>query len=318
MTPSSGLVTLGETMAALSAPGTGPLRHQRHLELHVGGAESNVAIAVARLGGAAAWIGRVGEDELGDLVLATLRGEGVDVRHAVRDPEAPTGLLIKSRRTATAARVTYYRKGSAGSRLAVADLPVDRIRAAGVLHVTGITPALSSSARAATFAAIEEARAAAVPVSVDVNHRPTLWRDADAGPVLAELAARADVLFAGEDEAGLLGVTGEPGAVVAGLAALGPGAVVLTLGARGALAVVEDRLVEVPAPAVSAVDAVGAGDAFVGGYLAELLAGADARTRLATAAACGAFAVTVPGDWEGLPTRADLSLLGRPDGTVVR
>ncbi|MGZ4650588.1 MAG: PfkB family carbohydrate kinase [Kineosporiaceae bacterium] len=69
---------------------------------------------------------------------------------------------------------------------------------------------------------------------------------------------------------------------------------------------------------MSAVDAVGAGDAFVGGYLAELLAGADARTRLATAAACGAFAVTVPGDWEGLPTRADLSLLGRPDGTVVR
>ncbi|MGZ4650589.1 MAG: hypothetical protein ACXV3A_08655 [Kineosporiaceae bacterium] len=104
-------------------------------------------------------------------------------------PRRPTGLLIKSRRTATAARIAYYRKGSAGSRLAVADLPVDRIRAAGVLHVTGITPALSSSARAATFAAIEEARAAAVPVSVDVNHRPTLWRDADAGPVLAELAA---------------------------------------------------------------------------------------------------------------------------------
>jgi 2-dehydro-3-deoxygluconokinase len=313
-----GLVTLGETMAALTAPGIGPLRHHRHLELHVGGAESNVAISVARLGGQATWVGRVGDDELGDLVLAQLRGEGVDVRHAVRDPEASTGLMIKSRRTATVTHVTYYRSGSAGSRLEPADLPVDVIRSAGVVHVTGITPALSPFARAATFAAVEEARSAGVPVSLDVNHRAMLWGDLDPGPVLAELAARADALFAGEDEAALFGATGEPEAVVARLARLGARVVVLKRGARGALAVVDDALVDVPAHAVAAVDPVGAGDAFVGGYLAELLAGADEKTRLATAAACGAFAVTVPGDWEGLPTRADLALLGRPDGTVVR
>ena len=91
---------------------------------------------------------------------------------------------------------------------------MDVVRAAGVLHVTGITPALSPSARAATFGAVEEAHAAGVPVSLDVNHRAALWTADEAGPVLAELAARADVLFAGEDEAGLLGAVGNPEAVV--------------------------------------------------------------------------------------------------------
>ena len=313
-----GLVTLGETMASLLAPGVGPLRHQPHLHLHVGGAESNVATSVVRLGGQATWVGRVGDDELGDLVLAQLRGEGVDVRYAVRDDGAPTGLMIKSRRTSTVGRVTYYRRGSAGSRLSPADIPVDAVRAAGALHVTGITPALSPSARAATFGAIEEARGAGVPVSLDVNHRAALWTADEAGPVLAELAARADVLFAGEDEAGLLGAAGDPEAVVRALAELGPPVAVLKRGARGALAVVDGALVHVPAHPVVAVDPVGAGDAFVGGYLAELLLGADAEARLRTAAACGAFAVTVPGDWEGLPTRRDLQLLSTPEGTVVR
>ncbi len=313
-----GLVTLGETMASFAATGIGPLKHQPTMHLHVGGAESNVAISVSRLGGHATWIGRVGDDELGDLVLTALRGEAVDVRHVVRDPGAPTGLMVKSRRTSTVGRVAYYRKGSAGSRLEPADLPADTLRAAGVLHVTGITPALSPSARAATFAAVEEARAAGVPVSLDVNHRAALWSADEAGPVLADLVTRVDVLFAGDDEAGLLGATGEPEAIVKGLAALGPAQVVLKLGARGALAAVDGELVQVPAFPVVVVDSVGAGDAFVGGYLAELLLGADPLTRLRTAAACGAFAVTVPGDWEGLPSRRDLQLLSTPEGTVVR
>jgi 2-dehydro-3-deoxygluconokinase len=321
-----GLLTLGETMASLSAPGIGPLRHQRSLDLHIGGAESNVAVGVVRLGGCATWVGRVGDDELGDLVLAQLRGEGVDVSHAVRDPSARTGLMIKSRRTPTVGRVTYYRSGSAGSRLAPDDLPLDAVRAAGVLHVTGITPALGESARAATFAAVEEARAAGVLVSLDVNHRSALWTAREATPVLRRLAAEVDILFAGEDEVALLGIdvgagrdpAADPGAAIRAMVGLGPRQAILKRGARGAVAQVEDRTVEVPAHAVQAVDPVGAGDAFVAGYLAELLAGADADRRLATAAACGAFAVTVPGDWEGLPGRRDLPLLAAASGTVVR
>jgi len=206
----TGLVTFGETMASLAAVDVGPLRHQPHLHLHIGGAESNVAIAVRRLGGPATWIGRVGDDELGELVLAQIRAEGVDVGHAVVDAGAPTGLMIKSRRTATVTRVAYYRSGSAGSRLAPSDVPADVVRGAGVLHVTGITPALSASAREATFAAVEEARAARVPVTLDVNHRAALWGADEAASVLTDLAARVDVLFAGEDEAELL-LSGEIG-----------------------------------------------------------------------------------------------------------
>lgn len=317
-----GLVTIGETMASLSAPGVGPLRHQRSLDLHVGGAESNVAIGVTRLGGSATWVGRVGDDELGDLVLAQLRGEGVDVSHALRDPDAPTGLMVKSRRTESVGRVTYYRRGSAGSRLCPDDVPVDAVRAAGVLHLTGITPALSGTARDAVRAATAVARAAGVPVSLDVNHRAALWTAQEAGAVLRDLLPEVDVLFAGPEEAQLLGADGGPARAperaAAQLAAAGPTQVVVKLGARGAVGHVDGELHPVPAHAVRAVDPVGAGDAFVAGYLAELLEGRPVRQRLATATACGAFAVTVPGDWEGLPDRRDLALLGAESGTVVR
>jgi len=318
----TGLVTLGETMAALSAPGVGPLRHQRSLDLHVGGAESNVAIGVRRLGGTATWIGRVGDDELGDLVLAQLRGEGVDVSHAMRDPGAPTGLMVKSRRTESVGRVAYYRRGSAGSRLCPADVPVDAVRTAGVLHLTGITPALSGTARDAVRVATASAREAGVPVSLDVNHRAALWTAAEAGAVLRDLLPEVDVLFAGPQEAQLLGADGDPALTpqraAAQLAAAGPAQVVVKLGARGAVAHVDGEPFEVPAHLVRAVDPVGAGDAFVAGYLADLLEGRPAVDRLRTAAACGAFAVTVPGDWEGLPTRRDLGLLDAESGTVVR
>jgi 2-dehydro-3-deoxygluconokinase len=318
----TGLVTFGETMALLAAADVGPLRHQPLLHLRTGGAESNVAVGLSRLGGRATWIGRVGDDELGELVLADMRAEGVDVDHAVVDPGGPTGLMIRSRRTATVARVAYYRSGSAGSRLAPSDVPVDVVRAAGVLHVTGITPALSPSARAATFAAVEEARAAGVPVSLDVNHRAALWGADEARSVVTDLAARVDVLFAGEDEAELLLGAGaapaDASAALLGLAGLGPAHVVLKRGARGAIAFVDGVVLDVPPHPVVPIDAVGAGDAFVAGYLAELLAGGDVKTRLATGAACGAFVVTVQGDWEGLPSRRDLALLAAPSGTVVR
>jgi len=146
-TPARALVTLGETMALFTADRVGPLRHATTMRVGIAGAESNVAIGVRRLGHPAAWIGRVGSDELGQLVLGRLRAERVEVDAAVVDPEAPTGLMVKEHRTADLARVVYYRRGSAGSRLAPGDLDEARIRGARVLHLTGITPALSASAR---------------------------------------------------------------------------------------------------------------------------------------------------------------------------
>jgi 2-dehydro-3-deoxygluconokinase len=312
------LLAVGETMALLTTAGIGRLRHAATLTLGVAGAESNVAIGARRLGCPAAWVGRVGDDELGELVVSRIRAEGVDVGGVVRDPGAPTSLMFKERRTADIVRVRYYRRNGPGARLEPGDLDPAQVAAAGVLHVTGITPALSDSARAAVEHAVELARAAGVPVSFDLNYRSALWPPDRAAAVCRELAARADLVFAGDDEAELLGLAGDPSDLARGLADLGAGHAVVKLGERGAVAAVDGRVHVVEPVPVRAVDPVGAGDAFVAGYLAETLAGRPVPERLATAAACGAFAVTVPGDWEGLPSRDELAALGRRPGTVQR
>jgi 2-dehydro-3-deoxygluconokinase len=315
--PMTDLVTFGETMALFAARRTGPLRFARDFDLGLGGAESNVAIGVSRLGHRAAWIGRVGADEFGELIAFTLRGEGVDVR-AVTDPDAPTGLMIKGRRTADLIDVRYYRRDSAGSRLSPDDLDVALIRSARVLHVSAITPALSASAREAVRLAIGEARAAGTLVSLDVNYRRALWTPEAAGAWLRETLGDVDVLFATREEGGLVTGEKEPADLAKALASLGPRHVLVKEGAEGALEF-SDGLVRHARPyRVTEVDPVGAGDAFAAGWLADWLAGADPERRLRTACAAGAFAVTSQGDWESLPTRADLDLLHRPSDGVSR
>jgi 2-dehydro-3-deoxygluconokinase len=306
---SGGLFTFGETMGLVAADDIGPLEYARSFSLRIGGAESNVAVGVARLGGTATWLGRVGPDATGDLIERRLRAEGVRTR-AIRD-EAFTGLMVRHRRTGAVTHVDYHRAGSAGSRLVTTDIPVTELQAAAILHVTGITPALSDTARAAVFHAVETARAAGVPVSVDVNYRSKLWSRFDAAPVLRDLVSRADVVFSGPDEAALF-LGDEP--PLEGLAALGPAEVVVKDGARGCTALIDGERHAVPALPVTVVDPVGAGDAFVAGYLAERMAGAGPAARLRTAIAAGAFAVTVPGDCEGLARRGDL--VAAPDNVA--
>jgi 2-dehydro-3-deoxygluconokinase len=317
MAAPGGLVTLGETMALLWPSDVGPLRHAPGLRLGVAGAESNVAIGAVRLGVPATWLGRVGDDEFGRLVTMTLRGQGVRTT-AVVDPDARTGLMVKERRTARATRVLYYRSGSAGSRLRPDDLDASAIEEAGVLHVTGITTALSDSARQAVLAAVEVARAAGVRVSVDLNYRSALWSAGEAGPVLRDLVRRADVVLATEDEARLVVEGADAGALVTALVALGPDQVLLKQGSQGSLSAVDGAMHRLAARAVDVVDPVGAGDAFAAGYLSGLCQGLPAEERLALATKAGAFAVTVPGDWEGLPSLADLALLDVHEDVVVR
>lgn len=313
------LVTLGETMALFSSATVGPLRHARSLDLTVAGAESNVAIGVARLGGRSAWIGRVGDDELGRLVLGALSAENVDITGAAVEPGAQTGLMIKERRTPAVTRVTYYRAGSAGSRLRPADVRQDLLRSARVLHVTGITPALSATAREAVHAAVQAARSAGVVVALDYNYRSALWDAATAGAELRALTRLADVVFATVPEARLVADTGaDPADLASALAALGPGHVVVKLGERGALGRCGGEPVACEAVPVSVVDPVGAGDAFAAAYLTELVAGRSARQCLAAAVLAGAFAVTVPGDWQGMPSRDELRLWREGEDPVLR
>lgn len=311
------LVTFGETMALFAARRTGPLRFARDFDLGLGGAESNVAIGVARLGHRVVWVGRVGADEFGDLIRATLAGEGVDAR-AIPDPDAPTGLMIKGRRTADLIDVRYYRKGSAGSRLCAADLDPELIRSARVLHVSAITPALSEEAREAVRHAVAVARDAGVLVSLDVNYRRALWSPEEAGAWLRDMAADVDVLFATEEEGRLIADVEGAEKLARALAELGPRHVLIKLGARGAMELSDGVLLRSEPYRVTEVDSVGAGDAFAAGWLADWLAGADPAERLSTACAAGAFAVTSQGDWESLPRRSDLGLLRHSGDGVSR
>ncbi|CAH0136967.1 sugar kinase [Microbacterium sp. Bi128] len=312
----SGVFTFGETLALLTSPKIGALSHQRSLDLSIGGAESNAAIAVSRLGGESTWLGRISPDSLGELVHNSIRAEGVRVI-PVRD-DGPMSIMLKDRRSAIGTDIHYWRQTGPGSRLTPEDLPEGDIRDSHVLHFTGITPALSVSARATTFAAVEIAAEAGVTVSFDVNFRSRLWSRHDAAPVLRDLARKADIVFVGDDELHSL-VDGEDDLAGAAseISAWGPHEVVIKRGALGAVVFADGIATERPAPAVPVVDTVGAGDAFAGGYLAELINGNDIGTRLATGVACGAWAVTGAGDWEAAPRRSDLSRLTSA-GAVVR
>jgi sugar/nucleoside kinase (ribokinase family) len=292
------VLTFGETMAVLRATAPGPLRLARSLDLALAGAESTVAIGLSRLGHRVRWVGRVGDDEFGSLITERLLAERVDVV-VHRDPDAPTGLLVREQRTADLARVAYYRAGSAGSRLSPDDLLEPLRDGAGVLLVSGITPALSDTARAATESAVTHAVANGWTVCLDVNHRSKLWTPHQASEALTPLATRATIVFGDQSELDLVG--GRESLLAKGVAE-----VVTKRGAEGAETTTAAGHWTVPAAPTTVTDVIGAGDAFVAGYLSALLDGLAPAHRLARATAVAATAIATTGDWEGLPTRAEL------------
>ncbi|WP_232320374.1 sugar kinase [Herbidospora daliensis] len=308
------VVTFGETMAALRADG--PIRLGGGMRLSVAGAESNVAIGLARLGHPVRWAGLVGDDETGALVLRTLRAEGVDVAYTRTDHRGPTGLVLFERRVGELTRVIYHRAGSAASFLSPADVLPALDPPPALLHVTGVTPALGPGPAEAVRAAV----ASGVPVCLDVNHRARLWDRATAAAALRPLASSLTVVVASDDELDLVApaaATTEQDRVGA-LLDLGVRDVVVKRGADGATGHTATATVHAPARRVRVADVVGAGDAFVAGYLSGMLDDLDLTARLGRAVTVGAFAVASEGDWEGLPTRSELALLDTLPGSVIR
>src|ERR1700722_325168 len=312
----SDLVTIGEATALLSAPTVGRLRDARHLDVSIAGAESNVSIGFCRLGRTSSWMGRIGDAEFGKLILKTLRGESVDVSKVVTDETRQTALMIKERSAENVVRVSYYRHGYAGSALTRDDVDAATIESSSILHVTGITLALSDTAREAILHAVHIAKAAGVVVSLDFNFRSRLWSRELAAATIRPVALLADVVFAGEDELFVLG--DDPPADVLALPEDRGREVVIKRGSRGATSITSTGVLDEPAFKVHAVDPVGAGDAFVAGYLVALLDGADVAQRLRLGCASGALAASRMGDWECLPRRDDLDLLLQEPGTTLR
>jgi 2-dehydro-3-deoxygluconokinase len=268
--------------------------------LGYGGDAANAAVMAARMGAEARILGRVGNDTLGERLRAFWSSNGVDVEHVRVDPDAPTGIYVNERGAEGLRRFDYHRRGSAGSRLSPADAAPAFLDGLGVLHVTGITLAVSASACATALDLIPRARDRRIRVSLAVNHRPALGGDVE---TLGEAARMADIVFVSEEEAGIVFGTSDPVALAAELDA---DELVLTRGHAGAVVVLAGAPSATPAPAVSVVDPAGAGDALAGAYLAARLAGDPPHRALQLGVVAAALSCRARGCALSYPSRDEV------------
>ncbi|MBM9433646.1 sugar kinase [Flaviflexus equikiangi] len=311
------VVTLGEAMGTFRF--SGPFGVGATVTPSMAGAETNVAIALARLGHATQWVGSLGRDTIGEGILKTLRGEGVGVDHVRLRPQ-PTGILISRPLGPETKRVDYHRSGSAGRIISDEQVAGALAEQPRILHISGITPALGESARSTVFDAVHRARELGIAVSFDINYRSRLWDEDDARSTVGALAKLATIVFGGSDE--LMLATGEKDPELA-MTMLATHSVsdVVWKSSDGARALTADGYVECANRIVRAVDPIGAGDAFVAGYLSAWLEDLPREECLRRGHTLGAIIVGTEGDWEGLPTRRDIeSMSGQPDtgGHVLR
>jgi 2-dehydro-3-deoxygluconokinase len=296
----SDLLAIGEAMVELNQPSEGAPFVQGF-----GGDTSNAMIAAARLGADAAYFTAVGADRFGQALTELWMREGVDASRMVVNGGAHTGLYFVTH-GADGHTFSYMRAGSAASRIGEADLPVDRIRETKILHASGISQAISSSAADAVFAAIDIARDAGRLVSYDPNLRLKLWPLRRARAIIHEAMRFCDIALPGLDDALALTSLGDPDAIVDFYLRLGARVVVLKLGVAGALVATAKARQRIAARAVAAIDATGAGDCFDGAFLTEYarLGDAFAAARFANVAA--GLSTTGYGAVHPLPRRADV------------
>ena len=302
------VLCFGETMAMFVAEQAGDLAGVGQFGKRIAGADSNVAIGLARLGFKVRWLSRVGDDSLGRFVLDSLRCEGLDCSGVEVDANYPTGFQLKARsEDGSDPAVEYFRRGSAASRLSAAMVSPVWLQARHV-HATGIPLALSDSCRALSHALLDGMRAAGRSISFDPNLRPSLWPDQSSMVrEINALAAKADWVLPGLEEGRLLTGQHTPADIAAFYLDQGGELVVIKLGDAGAYfrsAKGEGQVAPVPVSRV--VDTVGAGDAFAVGVLSALLEGRPVAEAVARGNWCGSRAVQSRGDMEGLPLRHEL------------
>lgn len=251
-----------------------------------GGDTSNFCVAAARQGASMGFVSAVGDDPFGRLLGELWGTEGVDTRFVRIDPGAPTGVYFVTH-GADGHRFDYLRAGSAASRYAPADLPLDALAAAKAVHLSGISLAISTSACDAAFAAIDHARAHRAKISFDTNLRLKLWPLPRARAVMREALRHTDICLPSWDDVTALTGANDRDAIVDAMLEHGPQIVALKLGKEGAYVATPHERRVVPGFAVEAVDATGAGDCFGGAFVARIVAGDDpfAAARYANAAA---------------------------------
>ena len=296
--PAYDLTTLGETMLRISVPPGAALETADGAALHAGGAESNVACALARLGRRVAWASRLPDLPTGRFIANALRQCGVDLSLVTWCPVGRAGVYFVERRLKPSpVRVTYDRAGSCAARLQPGELPLEALLDTRLLHLTGITPALSGGCRRAVARLADEARARAVPFSFDINYRRKLWTPRAARRALPPLARGAALLVAGAaDAAEVFGFTGEPSRVILELRdTFEARQVVLSVGEEGVVAWDGRRLHQQAAQPTAVIDRIGAGDALAAGVIHGWLNG-DFAAGLRYGQALAALALRTEGD----------------------
>lgn len=288
------LVTFGETMLRLSPPDGERILSTDSLELRTGGAESNVAIAAARLGTDAAWLSELPDSALGERVVTDVRSHGVDARVVWTDTGRQGTYYIEQAGAPRGSNIIYDREHAAVRTATPDELDLEAVDAATVFFTTGITPALSETLFDTTRTLLARSETAAF----DLNYRSKLWSESAAKDAFEELLPLVDILFAPErDVRSILRLEGAPETVAERLRSrYDCSSVVLTRGADGAIATTDSSTVEQPALDADTVDPIGTGDAFVGGYLSRVVRDSSVAEALEWATATAALTRTVAGD----------------------
>jgi 2-dehydro-3-deoxygluconokinase len=303
------VVTFGEAMMMLVADRPGPLEDAESFVKRTAGAETNVAIGLARLGLSVGWVSRLGTDSMGRYLLRAMQAEGIDCSHVVCDASQRTGFQLKGRVAGGGdPPVEYHRKGSAASLFQPEQIDVPWLTSARHLHATGVFPALSDNCLATAQRSLALMRAAGRTISFDPNLRPTLWATPERmRDTLNALATQADWILPGIEEGRFLTGADTPQGIARFYRERGAKLVVVKLGPQGAYFEGDDGSGHVPGfPVARVVDTVGAGDGFAVGVVSGLLEGRGVSDAVRRGAWIGARAVQVLGDTEGLPTRAQL------------
>lgn len=294
------LFTFGEALALFLASDTDSVVTAREFTLESAGAEANVAVAVTRLGLTCMFQSRLGTDQLGDVIIAELLKEKIDVSR-IKRVENYTGSMVRNRGTTQPVNATYMRKSSAASTMEPSDLNFSDIQSCRWLHATGITAAISQSARDTVAQALDMARQSGIKKSFDLNIRRKLWSEARAREALLDLAQNVDILFGGMDEYQVVWGSDDPKSNLHRAAEKGIDTAIMTAGPGLIRVLSEGSYFEISPPVVKAVDPVGSGDAFVAGTIAGLLYGLDLRDAIIQGSESGAAVAASVGDWTGLP-----------------
>lgn len=299
----SEVLTMGETMAVFVPETSGPLRYRVKYDLKSAGAESNVAIGLCKLGHTAAYVSRIGTDEMGCFILNTLRAEGVDISYVKRDALYRTGMMLKEL-TVGETKVFYYRENSAASHIGAQDIVEEMFKGVKIVHMTGVTPVLSRDCKEAFEKVFRMAEKKNIPVSFDPNIRKKLWKDTDFSTYIRSCTLRAEIVLLGLDESEILFGTRNETNIFKRIFSEGrAGVVAIKKGAEGATVADRNRIISIlPFPCRS-VETVGAGDGFNAGFLSGILEKKDLEVCGKMGAVCGAMATETSGDFEGYPDR---------------